>query len=98
MSRYNLSWRDTVRFQYATSQSRRDLCKLVCVLLVILLGYGIVGRIDYEMELQDEAAHYASAAYKAEQMLLACMNGSARFMNAEQTVGVSCRKAEDFKL
>lgn len=70
-----------LRFRYAFTHERREAIKTAAAtiagLLLILLAYGIVGRMDYEEGLRQEAeaAHERASLHQA--ALIACLNGGA---------------------
>lgn len=72
---------DRLRFALAPSYRRREAIKTaaatVAGLLLILLAYGIAGRMDYEEELRKEAEAAMDQAALQHAALLACLNGGA---------------------
>jgi hypothetical protein len=67
-------------------------------LLVVLSGYGIVGRIDYEAELRAEAEAQSARAETAERIVIDCLNGNARWIDPDEGTLVACDKAWTTKL
>jgi hypothetical protein len=93
---HSLGWRANLSFKYASRRTRREALRNAAMLLGLLLAYGIVGTIDYAAEQRDVAT-------KAENILLACMNGRAQFItdgphaDGHGKTAVICR-TEELKL
>lgn len=51
--------------------------QMAIVLAIMGIGYGIVGRLDYEEGLRQEAERHATRANLNQAALLACLNGRA---------------------
>lgn len=70
-----------LRFRYAFTHERREAIKTAAAtiagLLLILLAYGIVGRMDYEEGLRQEAEAALERASLQQAALLACLNSGA---------------------
>lgn len=96
-NKYPLPWRTRLRLRlgntWAFASRRRADLKAVAALLVILLGYGIVGRLDYEAELATVAEAQRTRAEAAEQIALDCLNGRARWISADGHTLIACEKA-----
>jgi hypothetical protein len=99
-----LRLQDHLRFRFAFSQARRDLINGIAAGVTIVIGYGIVGTLDYAEEQRQEAEAQAESARAITATLADCMNGTARFYqdgphtDGHGKTGISCRKAEEFRL
>lgn len=80
--RYGLHWQKS----YPTTSQLKETLKVIFYLLLILLAYGIVGRLDYEDELLQQKINAES--YK--QTLLNCMSGASGFYFADSKSAFSC--------
>ena len=85
--RYGLHWKR----QRPDTSTVIDFIKNLMLILMIIAIYGLVGAMDY-------ADAKAVEAEKVSQMLVDCMNGTARFLNDTQTELVVCEKAWSTKL
>ncbi len=77
-----------LRFAFAPSAARRDLFKNAALIVGLLIAFGIVGRLDYEDELRQQAEASAASADLNRAALLACLNGGAPGLYTESADGV----------
>lgn len=98
------TWRDHMRFAYASSGARRKLSKDLLILVGLVIVYAVVGTLDYQDQLRTELAMQEQSNRALTATLAACLNGEARFLtegthsDGYGKVGVACRRAEEFKL
>lgn len=70
-----LTFIDHIAFRLARRQARIEAIKNGVILLGLLLALGIVGTLDYQDELRQQA-EAAEARYATQQAaMLACLNG-----------------------
>ena len=70
-----LPWRHHLSFRWAFSPRRRADLRTAALLALILIAYGIAGRMDYEDALISEAQANEARANLHQRQLLACING-----------------------
>lgn len=100
-NRYSLGWRASARLKHglhwrnaAPTLADYPEAKTYAIrLLIVLACWGWAMDQDYIAEVEREAAINATKAERAEQMLLECMNGRARWIAENQKSMVACDKA-----
>lgn len=92
--RYGLTWSS----HRPALADYREQIQTAMLLALILIAYGIVGRLDYEEELRQEVEVQARRAEQAEQILVECMNGKAMWVSEDKSLMVACDKAWSTKL
>lgn len=87
-----LLWRHHLAFRWAFSPQRRADLRTAALLTLILIAYGIAGRMDYEDALISEAQASEARASEAraelhQRQLLACVNGGMSGLYSESADG-----------
>lgn len=98
MSRYDLNWRDSVRLRHGikwggTTPTLHDYpqARTYAVrLLMVLAIWGWAMDQDYIAEQATAAASAEIRAERAEQQLLDCLNGRARWIGEDKKTLVAC--------
>jgi len=82
-----LLWRHHLAFRWAFSPRRRADLRTAALLALILIAYGIAGRMDYEDALISEAQASEARAELHLRQLLACVNGGMSGLYSESANG-----------
>ena len=77
-----------LRFRLASRHQQHEALRNVALIVGLLLCLGIVGRLDYEDELRQQAEASAANADLNRAALLACLNGGAPGLYTESADGV----------
>lgn len=88
MNNHSLSWRDNLRFSRAFSARRREDLRIGLSVAAILIGFGIVGSLDYADELRQEAAAAEQRSDMNRASLLACLNGGHTGLSVDHGNGI----------
>lgn len=89
--KYDLSWRDHLSFRYATRQSKRDAIRNAMIVVGLVLIYGIVGAMDYQIEQRIAAEHQLETESAYAQMLRDCMSGAVGFYFPDTQRAYECK-------
>ncbi len=91
MSRHDLSWRDQLSFRYATRQSRREAVRNALLVVGLVLAYGIVGTVDYQIEQRIAAERQLASETAYAKVLRDCMSGSPGFYFPDSQRAFECK-------
>ena len=69
--RYGLTWRKS----YPGAEQLREVLRYTCYICLIILAYGIVGRLDYEDEMITARIVAEQHGEMQQARMLACLNG-----------------------
>lgn len=83
MSRYDLGWRKQLEFRLATRSARNELLRNIALVVALVLLYGVVGAIDYQIEQRELAERALEFEGARAQVLRDCERGAVGYYYAD---------------